>query len=271
MKQIRFNNHSHIINFFKDKRVVFVGPSPILENSSQGEFIDSFDIVCRVNHSICLDEQKKDYGSRCDFLFHSLTSAIGLEDETIKKWKERLLIEKPKMIGFVRSAKRKYKGILYLYAYNYYRDFIRDDPDLKDIFTFHFSNGLQNTTIDVLTANPLSGTLSLIVLLSMPIKSLHIMGFDYYQHEKIYHTFLNHESLTGQPEFNPDYQHGIDDDKIKEFSFHNQTHHIAFAKYLYNKHKGIVTVDDFLQSLFDKLPEDFDYSKFEFENEVTIC
>ena len=35
--------------YFRDKSVVIVGPSPSLKGSGQGEYIDSFDIVVRVN------------------------------------------------------------------------------------------------------------------------------------------------------------------------------------------------------------------------------
>ena len=35
--------------YFKDKSVVIVGPSPSLKGSGQGKYIDSFDIVVRVN------------------------------------------------------------------------------------------------------------------------------------------------------------------------------------------------------------------------------
>lgn len=58
--------------YIKNKRVVFVGPSPNLIGKEQGEFIDGFDVVIRTNGAInFLNEQKyiKDYGKRCDILY----------------------------------------------------------------------------------------------------------------------------------------------------------------------------------------------------------
>jgi len=54
----------------KNKKVIFVGPSPILKGSKLGEWIDSFDIVIRTNNFYStLEENKEDYGSKCDVLY----------------------------------------------------------------------------------------------------------------------------------------------------------------------------------------------------------
>ena len=49
---------------FKDKKVIIVGPSSYLEGMGQGGFIDSFDIVVRINniHDINNPKLVKDLG-----------------------------------------------------------------------------------------------------------------------------------------------------------------------------------------------------------------
>jgi hypothetical protein len=66
-------------DFLKDKRVVVVGPSKTIENSNNGELIDSYDLVVRLNRALShLDKDSKDIGSRTDILYACLsTGQVG--------------------------------------------------------------------------------------------------------------------------------------------------------------------------------------------------
>jgi len=57
-------------NFLKGKRVILVGPSCHLKNSKQGEFIDSYDIVVRMNLGYrILPNLIVDMGKKVDILY----------------------------------------------------------------------------------------------------------------------------------------------------------------------------------------------------------
>ena len=57
-------------SYIKGKSVILVGPSPNIIGSSQGEFIDSHDIVIRTNGAFPVrSEYQQDYGKRCDSLY----------------------------------------------------------------------------------------------------------------------------------------------------------------------------------------------------------
>ena len=65
-------NISSVRDWFENKVVVVVGPANNLVGTHSGEFIDSHDVVCRVNDSFIIDEERRvDYGERCDVLFNS--------------------------------------------------------------------------------------------------------------------------------------------------------------------------------------------------------
>lgn len=65
-------NINYVNEIFNNKTVIIVGPANNLIGLNMGEFIDSFDIVCRLNDSyIISDERQKDYGKRCDVLLHT--------------------------------------------------------------------------------------------------------------------------------------------------------------------------------------------------------
>ena len=58
-------------NLVKNKTVAIVGPSPHLVNTGLGEFIDSHDLVIRINE-ILPSGYFQDYGSKTDIVFLNL-------------------------------------------------------------------------------------------------------------------------------------------------------------------------------------------------------
>ena len=56
-------------DYIKNKSVILVGPSESLYNNKTGEFIDNFDIVCRIKKSFPLNKKQFKYtGKRTDIL-----------------------------------------------------------------------------------------------------------------------------------------------------------------------------------------------------------
>jgi hypothetical protein len=74
--------------YIKDKRVCFVGPSPILVGKEEGEYIDSFDIVVKTNNAINLSSSVyyKDYGIRCDVLYTNNQFQREMGPLPVKSW-----------------------------------------------------------------------------------------------------------------------------------------------------------------------------------------
>jgi lipopolysaccharide biosynthesis glycosyltransferase/nitroreductase len=94
-KEVKSYNKKKVIeptpdSEFKDllngKRVIFVGPSPILKGKKRGKEIDSYDIVVRTNNMLnTLDlspELEEDYGKRCDVLYVNIT----YERDSFSSW-----------------------------------------------------------------------------------------------------------------------------------------------------------------------------------------
>ena len=58
-------------DYLKNKKVVLVGPAAYLHNSKKMNFIDSFDVVVRLNNGYNISEERiQDLGSRTDVLYH---------------------------------------------------------------------------------------------------------------------------------------------------------------------------------------------------------
>jgi len=68
-----YNYDENLANFLKGKRIAYVCPSPHLQGLSQGQLIDSYDLVVRVNQAYHMPEKDwKDYGKRTDVLINCL-------------------------------------------------------------------------------------------------------------------------------------------------------------------------------------------------------
>lgn len=60
-------------NFLKGKRVCIVGPAPSIIGSNQGEIIDNYDVVVRLNKALPIPEDlSQDIGTRTDILYNCM-------------------------------------------------------------------------------------------------------------------------------------------------------------------------------------------------------
>lgn len=76
-------------NWFKDKRVAIIGGADSILNEKLGDYIDSFDVVVRVNKGVdVIDKQHEYVGKRTDVLFHCLYEDInkGGSPITAERW-----------------------------------------------------------------------------------------------------------------------------------------------------------------------------------------
>lgn len=90
-------NIEHLKNIFENKKVILVGPANNLIGTNLGKFIDSHDVVCRLNDSFIIAEEKqKDYGRKCDVLINSCnTRALCVINRYIDYLKDCKLIINP--------------------------------------------------------------------------------------------------------------------------------------------------------------------------------
>lgn len=148
--------------FLKGKTVVVVGPA---DHVNDGEKIDSFDLVVRLNKGIELVEKKPEkYGRKTNMVYCAETDCYG----TINKAKEH----KPDFIKFI-FPKIENKDLIHPlgnHIIKSYKDLQFDDNMLmtkKDEY-LDFEKELQT--------RPNCGTLAIYDLLKYDIKSLYITG-----------------------------------------------------------------------------------------------
>lgn len=157
-------------NLLKDKRVVLVGPSPSLNDLNLGEWIDSFDIVVRLNRAFPVpSESQKDLGSRTDIHYHSLcTDEFNGGPVKFKELKDNnvfLTCAYPKMIqpftlDFVKffEENKKWQIPYHEVGLTYYQEVSK-----------------------MLGTRPNTGTIAIFDLIAQQIKELHIIGFTWFK------------------------------------------------------------------------------------------
>src|SRR3990167_4396988 len=205
----------------KDKSVVFVCPSQALEGAHLGEKIDSYDVVVRVNREWNISQaQVIDLGRRTDVLYHLLQVDIAQNsksfEEAIGKVGHIVSVypkETPKVEAFekINKGRISFEAVPALVRANVRRQ-VRRSPN--------------------------AGAIALTHLLTLPLKSLHILGMHFYEYG---------------------YYEGYGGNKSGSHAFpgnisaggHDQPSHKAFVKRLIDGDDR-VTVDELMEKILQE-------------------
>lgn len=172
----------------KDKKVIVVGPSPSLEGKGMGEYIDSFDVVVRINKAFPVEEgQQKDIGSRTDIHYHCLCTDMHCGGPVFYK-------EMKDSDVFVSCPYPKY-------VRPFYPDVTRfEENNKKWDLGFHVINTEYYLGIaDMLGTRANSGTLTILDLLCYDVKELHITGFTWFR-DGWRKSYKDHTQIFGEEE-----------------------------------------------------------------------
>ena len=151
-------------DFVKNKTAIIVGPSASLKGSNMGEFIDSFNVVVRLNNYFKIDEKdEKDIGKRTDILYHCFGLGDNKDKADPNEWKEIKYI-----IFCNKPENQKLKLKKFLEKFNYYNFYIQEESFLNKI--------QMKTNLHLHT-----GVTSIFHLLSLPFKEVHALGFSFYR------------------------------------------------------------------------------------------
>ncbi len=149
------------------KNVIVVGPGSTVAEDCNGVDVDSYDVVCRLNYhwKIC-DDMKSVLGQRIDVIYHCLNAdQYTVADLVLWKKKGVPVISQHDMTHYTNHSKTKIynernNGVGFQMMYVPYSLFV----DFQKRFA----------------SNPNTGTLAIIHLLSLPVKSVTVVGFDFY-------------------------------------------------------------------------------------------
>lgn len=152
-----------------NKKVIVIGPSPNLLNQNLGNYIDSFDLVVRLNQSYPLENQySNDLGTKTDILYHCLNEdpRCGNTIHYDLMVEENIFLSSP----YPKNVSP------------FHNDVIKFETQNKNRISYH----IIDTEFYLILASSLktrlnTGTACILDLLSYPVKELYVYGFTWYK------------------------------------------------------------------------------------------
>ncbi len=150
-------------NYLKGKRVALVGPAKSIEGSNNGAYIDSHDVVVRLNHAKI--GNPLDSGTRTDIIYYD-GSYHDYGDTKLKY----LVCSYPPSEWFFNE---RCLETCHVYGYTYLNKHEIIDSDL-------YSN-IKTSLNENNKSRPNTGLIAMVDLLNYDIDSLFITGLDFYR------------------------------------------------------------------------------------------
>lgn len=161
---------------YEGKRIILVGPARYLQGSGLGEWIDGFDVVVRVNWGLTL-KNYKDVGQKTTVLYHTMRKHHENSGRT------RLVVDEKDFDFFLkrgvrlvvfRTPTRSNKCALAMSRLEAYKKlpWISFTEEWEDAF---------RAELGLTKQQPNTGIYAMRHILDHDIKSLHIVGFDFYR------------------------------------------------------------------------------------------
>ena len=209
--------NKNIDTFFKNKRIVLVGPADYVDNS---KLIDSYDIIARINKGYNMKNTGK-HGSRTDIMYH----VVNQHPENGGP----LTYSKDVPIRFcypilTLSEKSSFKDIGTLRDYySIFQDLENGKLKFKEFSIINKDKYLSHE--ETLNSRPNSGLSAILDILSFDIKELYITGFTLFQtnYATSYRNKVDNNKDTGTQALN----------RMKDAGHHNQDEaKNAYKKYI---------------------------------------
>lgn len=226
-----YEKDSELEEFFKNKRIALVGPSSHLQGSGDGELIDSYDIVCRVNKKTP-DVNADDYGSRFDVLMGS----FNFNDITECRRNKEFIEQYQYLIG------------AHVFMWDYYR--AMEAMKFFDVPFHKVYDGYLLYLYKIIGTVPNTGTNSISILLNYDIEELYITGINFYnmgKYGKVYEDG-HYKSCAQSGIINTAVGAELTAESLKS-SLHNQDRQIDYFHKLVKTDERI-TLDGYLREHF---------------------
>lgn len=210
--------------FFEGKSIVIVGGADTVFLDKKGDYIDSFDIVIRINRGINVSVGNEEYlGRRTDVLFHGLFEGdYGAGKIEVDKWKEKGV----KKVVFPLVGK-KFKHMVDNFC-------VKNKSKLP---LMRITKIMYDEIVQVLNGyNATTGFAAIYLMSKVRCNKLYITGF----------TFLRTPHSKGYNE----YSHTDIKNKIAKGGFHNIDFEYEWFKNYYHENSNRVEIDNGMKLIF---------------------
>jgi hypothetical protein len=173
-------SEDNIRKFFKGKRVAIIAPSPSVRENQNGDEIDKYDIVVRVNKNWKYSPELNKYvGTRTDIVYNCINPdpecGGNIDFDYVKNNLKYIAISVP-IINDQRHRDHMFHNNNVI---NKYRQFLVNNNGRVNYYVVN--NKLYNTYDNTLKSRPNTGFMAILDILSYDIKELYIKGFTFFK------------------------------------------------------------------------------------------
>jgi hypothetical protein len=237
-QSIHMQNNSHFIQLIKNKKVIIVGPSATIQDCNLGKFIESFDIVIRLNKSLPIPPRLNTHiGSRTDILYNSLNQTDYPGENNINPV---FLVRNN--VKFLRCPYPPITPFKYdIQAFQ--------NKNRNSIPFGHIDQEYYRKMRYSLQTRPYTGTSAIADLLHSGVGELYVMGIDFYTYSySSYYRKVSSKKL----------------ERMRDNNIHKRTPQINLIKRFYLLDKRLV-VDNILDKI---LLEEYDILFYNIKTQV---
>jgi len=226
-----------LAKLLKNKTIAYVCPSPHLRGQKTGEFIDSHDLVARVNQAYHMPEEEwEDYGKRTDILINCLN---------INK-----INALRKDMAFARSMKYIICPMVSMWDIGRVNDFLNEigapSHNVSDGYLFKIFKDVGTTCNTGLTG--------LVTILNYDIKNVYVTGMTFFNmnsfgqvyYEKYHNEAMKNNNFSEASKQIPRYS------DLRMDIHHQQPQIDYFHKIIYFHYGRRMLLDDYLMNNFSK-------------------
>lgn len=223
-----FLGHSEISDLaelIKGKRVALVCPSPTLIGSNDGELIDSYDVVIRVNQKFEMsDKLKLDYGSKGDILIGSFN--INNVNECMRNLP---YLRTYKRLICVMPSSAKIGGMPTINFFNELTKLDIKNTRLDDRYIYKEFYNVGTV--------PNSGLMAILMLMNYDFKELYITGLTFYNMGKFGDVYNDeYKKSVGR----------VADQNSHDHKIHKQPPQIKYLQELHKNNPELIKLDEYL-------------------------
>ena len=154
----------------ENKKVIIVGPSSYLEGKQLGSFIDSFDIVVRINNFYDISNKKltNDLGKKANIFYYDGSMDNKRFNDYLKLNPQNIICTYPETEWFFEERCLNNIKVLNKHFNN-------------SVINSKLYNNLKQKLNPNMKVRPNSGLIAIVDLLKYPLKELYITGIDFYR------------------------------------------------------------------------------------------
>lgn len=228
--------NKNIEDFFKNKRVVIVGPADYVNNN---ELIDSYDIIVRINKGYNMKDTGK-HGSRTDIMYHVVNQHHENGGSLLPFAKDVPIRFCYPILTLNEKSSFQNIGTLRDY-YSIFQNINNNSMEFKNISII--SKNKYLSIEEKVKSRPNSGLCAILDILSFDIKELYITGFTLFQtnYSTTYRNNVENSKDTGKKALS----------RMKRVGHHNQDDAMnTYKKFIITDKR--VKVDDILLDILSK-------------------